>query len=98
MSDKLTKEEVLHVANLAKIEINDMEIEEYQIKLKKLMDDISKIEKVEIEDDNMLIAPLTHVAELRDDVEDKMLEAKEVVNNAPRKSGNFIEVPAVIKD
>ena len=34
MEDKLTKEEVLHVANLARIEISDEELEMYQLKLK----------------------------------------------------------------
>ena len=31
MKDKLTKEEVLHVAHLARIKVDDDEIEKYQV-------------------------------------------------------------------
>ena len=36
MKDRLTKEEVLHVAKLARIKIDEDEILKYQIELKKL--------------------------------------------------------------
>lgn len=35
MEDKLSREEVLHVAHLARIEIDEEEIAMYQVKLKK---------------------------------------------------------------
>ena len=47
--EKLTKEEVLHVANLARLELTDDEIDEYAIKLKeqfqKVCDETIGIEK-----------------------------------------------------
>ena len=36
--EKLTKEEVLHVANLARLELTDDEIDEYAIKLKEILE------------------------------------------------------------
>ena len=35
--DRLTKEEVLHVARLARIDVTEEEIEKYQVQLKQLL-------------------------------------------------------------
>ena len=47
MKDKLTKEEVLHVAHLARIKVDEEEIEKYQVELKQLLNDVDKIKEVE---------------------------------------------------
>lgn len=96
MEDKLTKEEVLHVADLARISLSEEEISKYQIQLKKLLNDVEKINEVKGYDDDILIACWDNNTELRKDEEGTMLDPKEVVNNAPRHSGNYIEVPVVI--
>ena len=57
MTDRLSKEEVLHVADLARIKLTDKEVEKYQVELKKLLDDVEKINEVEGYDDDILIAP-----------------------------------------
>ena len=98
MENKLTKEEVLHVAKLARIKIDEDEILKYQIELKKLLDDVDKIKDVENYDTDKLIAPWQKDAILREDVENEMLDAKEVLKNDPKHSGNYIEVPIVISE
>ena len=55
MSDKLTREEVLHVARLARIGLTEEEIEKYQVQLKKLLDEVEKIKDVELKSDDKLI-------------------------------------------
>ena len=40
--DKLSKEEVLHVAHLARISLTEEEIEKFRGELKVLMDDINR--------------------------------------------------------
>ena len=96
--DKLTKEEVLHVANLARISLTEEEVEKYQVQLKKLLDDVEKINQVEGYDDDIMIASWSENTTLRKDEKGEMLNPKEVVENAPRHSGNYIEVPVVISD
>ena len=98
MQDKLTKEEVLHVANLARISLTEEEVEKYQVQLKKLLDDVEKINQVEGYDDDIMIASWSENTTLRKDEKGEMLNPKEVVENAPRHSGNYIEVPVVISD
>ena len=98
MKDRLTIEEVLHVANLARISVTDEEVEKYQVQLKKLLDDVEKINLVEGYDDDIMIASWSENTTLRKDEKGEMLNPKEVVDNAPRHSGNYIEVPVVISD
>ena len=94
--DKLTREEVLHVSKLARIKVSDDEIEKYQVELKQILNEVEKINDVKGYDDEILIAPWSDDVKLREDKEEKMLDAKEVLKNVPRNSGNYIEVPVVI--
>ena len=98
MQDKLTKEEVLQVADLARIEISEEELEVYQVKLKELLNQVDKILDITDNDSDFLIAPWNGNALLRDDVVGEMLNPKEAIVNAPEKSGNYIEVPVVISN
>lgn len=96
MDDRLSREEVLHVAELARIAVSESEIEKYQIQLKQIMDSVDKIKEVEVENDDLLIANWSAPTTLREDTCGEMLNPKEVIGNAPRHSGNYIEVPVVI--
>ena len=96
MEEKLTREEVLHVARLARIQLSEEEIEKYQVELKKLLKDVEKINDVKGYDDDILIACWDGNTELRKDEEGEMLDPKQVVENAPHHAGNYIEVPVVI--
>ena len=98
MENKLSKEEVLHVAELARIRISDEEIEKYQVELKKLLDEVEKINLVKGYDDDIMIAPWNEKARLREYQNQEMLNPKEVLENAPRHSGNYIVVPVVISE
>lgn len=98
MNDKLSREEVLHVAELAKIKVTEEEIEKFQIELKKILNDVEKINNVKGYDDDILISPWSKEAILREDTQKEMLQPKEVIENAPRHSGNYIEVPVVISE
>ena len=93
---KLKREEVLHVADLARIELSEKEIEKYQVELKVLLDEVEKINDVKGYDDEILIAPWSREVELRKDEEGEMLDPKQIIGNAPKHSGNYIEVPVVI--
>ena len=98
MQDKLTREEVLHVLDLARLEATDEEIEKYQVELKKMIMEIDKIKELNDFDEDLLIAPWSHDAELRENGEIK-IENGDILQNVPNKKGNFIAVDVeVLKD
>ena len=94
--EKLTREEVLHVSELARIKLSEEEIEKYQVELKKLLNDVEKINEVKGYDDEILISCWEENTKLRKDEKGEMLNPKEVLENVPRHSGNYIAVPVVI--
>ena len=94
----LTKEEVLHVLNLARLEASEEEIEKYQVELKKMIDEIDKIKELDDFDDELMIAPWSHDVTLRENDSLKIEEAN-VLENVPCKKCNFIAVDVeVLKD
>lgn len=96
--EKLTKEEVLHVAKLARIEVTEEEIENYSMELKQLLNEVDKIKEIENYDCDLMITPVEHEATMREDQTDHIFTMKEVKENAPRTSGNFVEVPVMINE
>ncbi|MBR4262336.1 MAG: Asp-tRNA(Asn)/Glu-tRNA(Gln) amidotransferase subunit GatC [Bacilli bacterium] len=98
MADCLTREEVLHVARLARIELTEEEIEKYRYQLKTLMDDVDKIKDVELKTEERLISPATENATLREDTPGEMLDPEEIMKNVPESNGNFVEVPVMIDE
>ena len=96
--DKLTKEEVNHIAHLARIGMSDSDVEIFQVELKKLLDEVSKITDIKGYDDELMFTPSENKATMREDIEGEMLSAKEALANAPKKNGNFVEVPVMINE
>ena len=96
--DKLTKEEVLHVLDLARLSGTNEEIEKYQIDLKKMIDEIDKIKNLNDFDEDLLIAPWENNTSLRDN-DSLKIEDADILKNVPSKKGNFIAVDAeVLRD
>lgn len=97
--EKLTKEEVKHVADLARLNINEDEIEKYSVQLNDILTEIDKILSVEIdENEEMLISTTDAVNRLNEDEVGKMLTKEEIFKNAKNKSGDYIIVPKVLND
>ncbi|HIT11641.1 MAG TPA: Asp-tRNA(Asn)/Glu-tRNA(Gln) amidotransferase subunit GatC [Candidatus Pelethosoma merdigallinarum] len=96
--DKLTREEVLHVARLARIQVSDEEIEKYQITLKQLLDDVDKIKEMDSLDTKELVTPVSEESSLREDEVGEMIPFSEFKGNVPHSVGNFIEVPVMINE
>ena len=98
MNNKLSREEVLHLAELAKVRIKEDELEKYQIDLGKIFNDIAKIDDVSGYDDAIIISPFHEDARLRDDEEVEEVLVSDILKNVPCHSGNYIEVPVVINE
>ena len=96
--EKLTKEEVLHVAHLARIGVTEEEIENYQIELKQLLTDVDKIKDINTDESDLLVTPVEHESVLRKDEVKNKIEFNDIRKNAPATTGNFVEVPVMINE
>lgn len=95
--DKLTREEVLHVAKLARIKVTDEEIASYQVELKQLLNDVDKIKNIKITDD-LLVTPVKHESIPRTDTCSHSITFTDIKKNVPTSNGNFVEVPVMINE
>ena len=94
----LTREEVLHVAHLARIKVTDDEIEKYQVDLGKLLADVDKIKDIEVDSNELLVTPVDYESVLRNDQDTRSVDFNEIKKNIPETTGNFVEVPVMVND
>lgn len=96
--DKLSKEEVMHVAHLARISIDEVEIEKYARDLKTLLDDVDKIKDISVDNNELLVTPVEHKSVLRDDFDTSSVSFEDIKKNVPKTTGNFVEVPVMVNE
>jgi len=97
MSEKVDKELVKKIADLARITLTEEEVELYATQLSKILDYMEQLNEL----DTTNVEPVSHVQNVvnvfREDKVKKSLDIKEVLQNAPEKEGSFFKVSGVIK-
>jgi aspartyl-tRNA(Asn)/glutamyl-tRNA(Gln) amidotransferase subunit C len=90
----IDRDEVLHVASLARLALRDEEIEPMARELSAVLDHIAKIDELDLDD----VPPSTHVVELtgglRPDVPRPCLTREAALAQAPAVSGDGFLVPS----
>lgn len=94
--NELTNEQILHIAHLARIEVTDDEIESYKKELKSIMDEINKINEINIDDEDYIFSTTQNRNVYRED--EGIDEVVDIKLNAPKTSGNYIEVSRCLND
>ncbi|MEC2306088.1 MULTISPECIES: Asp-tRNA(Asn)/Glu-tRNA(Gln) amidotransferase subunit GatC [Heyndrickxia] len=93
----ISKEQVQHVADLARLEMNETETEKFT---KQLADIIHFAESLN-ELDTTEVPPTTHVLEIRnvmrEDTVEKGLPRELVLKNAPDTQDGMIRVPTIVE-
>ena len=89
----ISKDEVLHVARLARLELTDDEVAKFQEQLSAILDAVSTVSELDLSD----VPPTAHPLELQnawdEDVPRPCLPVDDVFANAPDRDGNFFRVP-----
>ena len=93
---KMTKDEVMHVANLARLDMDEASIDKFADQIGTILEYVDLLNRV----DTQGVTPTSHAISLtnvfREDREKKALERDKALANAPQKEdGNFV-VPKII--
>lgn len=92
----VSKKEVEHIAELARLELIEKEIEEYTTQLNKILEYMDKLRELDTEN----VIPLSHPIEganvFREDEVKPSIDREEALKNAPSKDDEFFKVPKVI--
>ena len=86
------------VAQLARLDLAEDEVETYTSQLEKILGYVEQLEKVETDD----IAPTTRAVEVvnvvREDSVSEPAVREELLENAPLREGDFFRVPKILSD
>jgi aspartyl-tRNA(Asn)/glutamyl-tRNA(Gln) amidotransferase subunit C len=93
---KITREEVLHVAHLARLDLDDASIERFSGQIGEILGYIDKLNQIETEGIPSTSHAIFLTNAFRDDEQGEHLERERVLANAPdREDGSFV-VPKVV--
>jgi len=91
----ITREDVLHVARLARLELSDAEVERMREQLSAILEAVGKVAELDLEGVEPTAHPLDLVNALAEDVPRPSLTREEALANAPDPEDGFFGVPAV---
>jgi aspartyl-tRNA(Asn)/glutamyl-tRNA(Gln) amidotransferase subunit C len=96
----ITKEEVLHLAQLAKLKLTNEEIVKFQTQLSEILTYISQLDEI----DTSLIKQTDQVTGLQNItsadgvLNERKLTQDEALRNAPNKKDGYVKVPAIFSE
>jgi aspartyl-tRNA(Asn)/glutamyl-tRNA(Gln) amidotransferase subunit C len=89
----ISKEEVLHVARLARLELTDDEVAKFQGQLSAILEAVSTVSELDLSD----VPPTAHPLEIQnawaEDTPHACLSHEETFANAPDRDGDYFKVP-----
>jgi aspartyl-tRNA(Asn)/glutamyl-tRNA(Gln) amidotransferase subunit C len=93
---KISREEVVHVARLARLAMTPEEAERFTEQLSNILTYVEKLNQL----DTTRVEPTSHVLPLfnvfREDQVRPSLSSEKALENAPEKEGPFFKVPKII--
>ena len=90
----ISRDEVLHVAALARLELTDQEIERFRVQLIAILEAVGKVAELDLSDVEPTAHPLDLVNSWAEDEPRPSLSVDEALANAPDREGDFFRVPA----
>lgn len=89
----ISREDVLHVAALAQLELSEDEIGRFTEQLSDILAAVGKVSELDLSDVPPTSHPLSVVNVLRPDAPQSSLSLDDVFANAPEREGDLFRVP-----
>ena len=96
--ERISRDEVKKVAQLARLELNENEIQKHAEQLEKILDYIKELEKINTENTPCTTRALEVVNVLRKDENKDYQNPNEILDLAPSRENKFFKVPKIIND
>ena len=93
---KVSKEEILHIANLAQLYLNEDEINKYQENLEEILNFANVVNKAPVEDLDITVGANQAKNVFRKDEVKVFEENRALLSNAPDIEQNMFKIPKVI--
>jgi aspartyl-tRNA(Asn)/glutamyl-tRNA(Gln) amidotransferase subunit C len=89
----ITRDDVLHVAKLARLELREDEVARFQEQLSAILEAVGKVSELDLSDVEPTAHPLDLVNVLAEDEPRPSLPLEDALANAPEPDGPFFAVP-----
>ena len=89
----ITRDEVLHVARLARLELTDQEVERFTEQLSAILEAVDKVSELDLSDVEPTAHPLDLVNVWAEDEPRPSLPLADALANAPQPDGPYFRVP-----
>lgn len=94
---EVSKEEILHIANLAQLNLKDDEIDKYILNLQEILNFANIVNNAPVEDLDITIGANEAKNVFRKDEVKVFEDNKALFANAPSEEGNMFKIPKVIQ-
>ena len=94
---KLSREEVLHIARLARVGLTESEINRLSEQLSHILENFEILQQVDTTDVTPTAQAIALQSVVRDDEVAPSLPANDILANAPRREGDCFRVRAVLE-
>ena len=96
MSERITRDDVAHVATLARLALTDTELDEFTHQLAAVLEHAADVEALDVDDVPPTAHPYPLVNVLRDDVVGPTADRAEVLAAAPAVEDGRFRVPPIL--
>ncbi len=94
----VTREDVIHIADLAKLDFSEEELEKFADEFSKILEYVSQLREVDTEGIEPTFSISAKIQPLREDVVKPSLPKEEVLKNAPEEQYGYFKLPRMIMD
>ena len=95
---RISKEEVSKVAQLAKLKLNEEQIDNHATQIEKILDYINQLEKIDTTDVPCTTRAIEVVNVVRGDAIEKYKNRDEILGQAPSREDDYFKVPKIIRE
>lgn len=94
---KLRREEVLHLARLARLGLSEEEIEKFSVQLSNILDNFEILKQVDTNDLPPMAQSINLQNVFREDKVTPSYDPEEILSNAPQREGDYFKIRAVLE-
>ena len=95
---RISSDEVKKVAELARLELNESEIQQHAEQLEKILDYIKQLEKINTENIPCTTRAIEVPNVFRKDEKQDYVNSEELLDLAPKRENKFFKVPKIINE
>ena len=95
---RISSDEVKKVAQLARLELNESEIQKHAEQLEKILGYIKQLEKINTENVPCTTRAIEVVNVFRKDEKKNYINSEELIDLAPERENKFFKVPKIMND